>query len=67
MIFLTPTQLILMLKTGMNYLDPGSSSVLLQLLIAGLLAIGLAVRASWSKIKALFNRKAEGTDDDDEE
>ena len=48
------------------YLDPGSGSVLLQLLIAALLGIGIALRASWSKIKGLFGIKSE-TDDDDED
>ena len=46
------------------YLDPGSGSFLLQLLIAGALGLAVAVRASWSKIKKLFKR---GNKDDDEE
>jgi len=48
------------------YLDPGSGSVLLQLLIAALLGIGIALRASWGKIKGLFGIKPE-TDDDEED
>lgn len=38
------------------YLDPGSGSMLLQLVIAGLLGAGLFLRASWSKIVKLFRR-----------
>ncbi len=42
--------------TKFAYLDPGSGSYLLQLLIAGLLGAAFAVRASWGRIKALFGR-----------
>ncbi len=49
-----------------RYLDPGSGSILLQILLAALLGIGLAVRASWSKIKGLFGKKNDAADDDDE-
>lgn len=38
------------------YLDPGSGSYLLQLLIAGLLGAAFALRASWGRIKGLFGR-----------
>jgi hypothetical protein len=50
------------------YLDPGSGSMLLQLLIAGLLGAGLFLRASWSKIVKLFRRngEAESAENDDE-
>jgi hypothetical protein len=50
------------------YLDPGSGSMLLQLLIAGLLGAGLFLRASWSKIVLLFRRgdEAENQEEDDE-
>jgi hypothetical protein len=39
------------------YLDPGSGSFLLQLLLAGLLGAGLILRSQWNKIKRFFNRK----------
>jgi hypothetical protein len=53
------------------YLDPGSGSFLIQLLIAALLGAGVAIGASWSKIKKLFGIKPktteESTDDEDDE
>jgi hypothetical protein len=52
------------------YLDPGSGSFLLQLLIAGFAGLAIAVGASWSKIKRLFTKtkkKADAEDDDDEQ
>jgi hypothetical protein len=39
------------------YLDPGSGSFLVQLVIAGLLGAALAVRMSWGRIKGIFQRK----------
>lgn len=45
------------------YLDPGSGSFLIQLLLAGALGIGVATRMYWSKIKTLFSgKKAETTE-----
>ena len=48
------------------YLDPGSGSFLIQLLIAALLGLGVAIRASWSKIKGWFGIKPRADEDDDE-
>lgn len=48
------------------YLDPGSGSFILQILVASLLGLGIALRASWSKIKGLFGRKAKAEDQDDD-
>ncbi len=45
-----------LLRTKQAYLDPGSGSYLLQLLIAGLLGGMFAIRASWGKIKNFFRR-----------
>lgn len=42
---------------GHAYLDPGSGSFLLQLLIAGLVGSAFIVKAFWGKITALFKRK----------
>lgn len=44
---------IILLK--LNYLDPGSGSLLVQLLAAGLLGgIGILVKTFWGRIKAFF-------------
>jgi len=52
--------------TPLPYLDPGSGSFLIQLLIAALLGLAVAVRASWSKIKAWFGVKPKNDEEDDE-
>jgi hypothetical protein len=43
------------------YLDPGSGSFLLQLLIAAILGGAFAVKVYWKKIKAFFTGKKEET------
>jgi hypothetical protein len=48
------------------YLDPGSGSFLIQLLIAALLGFAVAIRAYWSKIKGWFGIKSKTDEDDDE-
>jgi hypothetical protein len=56
---LTSTQLAVSLASPPAYLDPGSGSFILQLLIAGILGGLVALRMSWSKLKARFTRKSE--------
>jgi len=50
----------------MAYLDPGSGSFLLQLAIAALLGLGVALRASWGKIKGWFGIKPKPEEEDDD-
>lgn len=51
----------------MQYLDPGSGSIIIQLAIAAIVGIGVALRASWGSIKKLFGVKPkdEEADSDD--
>lgn len=51
------------------YLDPGSGSFLIQLLLAAGLGLGVAVKVYWAKIKALFGKKSntDATPDDADE
>jgi hypothetical protein len=52
------------------YLDPGSGSFLLQLLIAAIAGLTIAVGSQWSKIKRLLNKnkkKAETDNGEDDE
>jgi hypothetical protein len=47
------------------YLDPGSGSILIQLIIASALGAALVFKTSWSRIKNFFKRDgAEATDDE---
>jgi hypothetical protein len=49
------------------YLDPGSGSFLLQLLIAGLLGLGVAAKVYWNKLKGLFTGKSNVQPENDED
>ena len=51
------------------YLDPGSGSFLIQLLIAGLAGAGLAIAISWGRIKRFFkkNKQVDVNKDGDED
>ncbi len=48
------------------YLDPGSGSFLIQLLIAGLVGMGFIVKVYWKKIKGFFSRSVAKKEDDDQ-
>jgi hypothetical protein len=49
------------------YLDPGSGSFLIQLIIAGALGAGFVIKASWGKIKAFFTRTSSEPVEEDQE
>jgi hypothetical protein len=49
------------------YLDPGSGSFLLQLAIAAVLGLLVAIRASWGRIKGWFGIKSQPKADDDDD
>ena len=49
------------------YLDPGSGSVLLQLLLAAILGAGVVLRTQWARIKSLFKGRDASEDDADDE
>ena len=48
------------LSSKAAYLDPGSGSFLIQLLIAGVAGLGIAIGASWNKIKRWFKKGKAG-------
>lgn len=50
--------------TPLPYLDPGSGSFIIQIAIAALLGLGVALRASWSRIKKYFGVKPKSEDED---
>jgi hypothetical protein len=48
------------LQTTLAYLDAGSGSMILQLLVGGFAAAGVAMKMYWKRIKGIFGR---GDDD----
>lgn len=49
------------------YLDPGSGSFILQLILASLLGLGFVIKAYWKKLVRLFKRNADETQEPDDE
>jgi hypothetical protein len=41
-----------------GYLDPGTGSYVIQIVLAALLSIGVGVRIFWGKIKGIFKKKS---------
>ena len=52
--------------TGRYYLDPGSGSMLIQIILGAVVGLGVLVRVFWNNIKAFFSggkRKVEESND----
>ena len=47
---------LILVKVCLGYLDPGSSSFILQILAAGLLGLLLSAKLFWHRIINLFRR-----------
>ncbi len=45
------------LPQPLAYLDPGSGSVIIQLVLAVLLGLSVLVRSQWRRLKSLFKKK----------
>lgn len=61
--------LLLALLVGLSthaqaYLDPGSGSMLLQVILGGIAAVGVALKLYWHRIKAAlgFGKQTESSD-----
>ncbi len=52
-IFIT-VLLILMFTDAVAYLDPGTGSMLLQVILGGIAAVGVAIKLYWHKLRAAF-------------
>ena len=48
------------------YLDPGSGSILFQMIIAAFLGAGILIRSQWSRLKRWFGAKTESTEETEE-
>lgn len=61
--------LILCSQPAWAYLDPGTGSMLLQVILGGIAAIGVALKLFWHKIRVAlgFSRKSDPDEDAEEE
>ena len=54
-IFLTVASFAFFNQPAFAYLDPGTGSAIISLVIGFFVAIGVIVKSSWYKIKSLFS------------
>ena len=61
--------LLLMFTEAVAYLDPGTGSMLLQVILGGIAAVGVAIKLYWHKLRAAFGmaKKADPDEDSDDE
>ena len=67
--YLMALLLVLFTQPAWAYLDPGTGSMLLQVILGGIAAVGVALKLFWHKIRAAlgFASKSEDEEDDDEQ
>ena len=53
--------LLLSSTNAWAYLDPGTGSMIIQGIIAGIAMAGFTIKTYWYKIRAFFNKSAEGS------
>ena len=51
----------------LQYLDPGSGSLVIQIAIAALLGLAVFFRSSWGKIRGMFGAKPKEDDDQEDD
>lgn len=56
---------ILCISESHAYLDPGTGSILIQGLVAGIAAAALVIKTYWHRVKSLFGRGQSIDIDDD--
>lgn len=54
-------------NTSYAYIDPGSGSMVLQVLIASILGVLTAVKIYWSKLKNFFSRNSDTNTNEESE
>ena len=50
---------------ALAYLDPGTGSMLLQVVLGGVAAVGVAIKLYWHKLRAAFGMKKKEEADDE--
>ncbi len=57
--------LLLMFTDAVAYLDPGTGSMMLQVILGGIAAVGVAIKLYWHKLRVAFGMaKKEDTEDE---
>tara|TARA_Y100000590_G_scaffold290537_1_gene327045 strand:+ start:5005 stop:5169 length:165 start_codon:yes stop_codon:yes gene_type:complete len=48
---------VLFVSDAYAYIDPGSGSLILQMILGALVGVGIAIKIYWFKLKEKFSRK----------
>lgn len=56
-----------LVTSNIMYLDPGSGSFILQLIIASLVGIMFSLRGFWAKLAGMFKKSSSETSDMDDD
>lgn len=59
--------LVLFTQPAWAYLDPGTGSMLLQVILGGIAAVGVALKLGWHKIRAALGFAAKSDEDEEQE
>jgi len=62
---LTAVILLLIFTDAVAYLDPGTGSMLLQVILGGIAAVGVAIKLYWHKLRAAFGMPKKDVAEDD--
>jgi len=57
--------LLLMFTDAVAYLDPGTGSMLLQVILGGVAAVGVAIKLYWHKLRAAFGMSKKEAPEDE--
>jgi hypothetical protein len=47
----------LVIKPADAYIDPGTGSILIQIIVGGIIGISIALKVFWGKITSVFSKK----------
>ena len=65
--YLIAVLLVLFTQPAWAYLDPGTGSMLLQVILGGIAAVGVALKLGWHKIRAALGFAAKSDEDEEQE
>ena len=65
--YLIVVVLALFTQPAWAYLDPGTGSMLLQVILGGIAAVGVALKLGWHKIRAALGFAAKSDEDEEQE
>jgi hypothetical protein len=57
------SQVTLTISTVFNYIDPGSGSVVIQMIIGALIGVGVTLKLYWERLKQKFTSKFSKSND----